>query len=122
MYKYYNCNPQNRQVNDCVVRAISTAQHKDWDEVYTDLSILAQQQCTILDDVGFVEKYLNRLYPSVYYRCDGRRLSIKQFITTHSLGTYLLTMKGHITCIIDGTIYDTWDCGNSIIWGAWEVY
>ena len=105
MYKYYNCNPQNRQVNDCVIRAISTA----------------QQQCTILDDVGFVEKYLNRLYPSVCYRCDGRRLSIKQFITTHSFGTYLLTMRGHITCIIDGTIYDTWDCGDSIIWGAWEV-
>lgn len=121
MYKYYNCNPAHRQVNDCVVRAISLAQNKSWDKVYSELSTLAQQSCVLLDDVSFVEPYLNERYNKTCYKINGHRISVNDFIKQNPLGTYLVTMKGHITCIIDGTIYDTWNCEDNIIWCAWEV-
>ena len=43
------------------------------------------------------------------------------FLETHPTGTYLVTMQGHITCVKEGILYDTWDCRNKLIWCAWEV-
>ena len=37
------------------------------------------------------------------------------------LGTYLITMNGHITVAKDGTIYDTFDCRDRVVRSAWEV-
>lgn len=121
MFTYYNCNPANRQVNDCVVRAISLAQNRNWDIVYSELSTLAQQQCTMLDDVSFIENYLNRLYNTKCFKCKGYRMTVEEFIKNNPIGTFLITMKGHITCVINGKIYDTWDCSENFIWSAWEV-
>ena len=121
MFKYYNCNPAKRQVNDCVIRSISLAQNKSWDDVYSELSNLAQADCTLLDDVTFVEPYLNAKYNKVCFKCDGKRMDVKTFAERNPYGTFLITMRGHITCIKDGIIYDTWDCSDNIIWSAWEV-
>ena len=55
MWKYHNSNPKKREVNDCVIRAISKAENKTWDEVYSELSTLAQNQRILLDDMRFVE-------------------------------------------------------------------
>ena len=32
-----NPNPNNRNTGDCVIRAISIAEDRDWDDVYLDL-------------------------------------------------------------------------------------
>lgn len=37
MYKYYNANARGNFVNDCVVRAISVAEGKTWDETYEEV-------------------------------------------------------------------------------------
>ena len=44
-----------------------------------------------------------------------------EFMEEHPKGTYLVTMKGHITCVIDGVLYDTFDCRDRVMWCAWEV-
>ena len=33
MYKYYNANIHGNFVNDCVIRAISTAEDKSWSDL-----------------------------------------------------------------------------------------
>ena len=66
MWEYYNCNPLKREVNDCVVRAISLAEGKSWDETYQILSEIAQKNAIILDDTLFVEKYLNSKYEAIF--------------------------------------------------------
>lgn len=30
-------------------------------------------------------------------------------------------MSGHITCVIDGTCYDTFDPSDRIVWGIYKV-
>ena len=39
MFRYFNPNPNGRNVSDCTVRAISKATGKDWGEVYLALCI-----------------------------------------------------------------------------------
>ena len=48
-------------------------------------------------------------------------MTVGEFIETHQKGTYLITMQGHITCVRNGVLYDTWDCRDKVIWCAWEV-
>lgn len=121
MWIYYNCNPLKREVNDCVVRAISLAESKSWNYTYQKLSRLAKHEATLLDDTTFVEKYLNARYPTVCYRCNGKRMMVADFLREHPKGTYLISMKSHITCAKEGCIYDIWNCENERIWNVWEV-
>ena len=116
-YKYYNANSKGNFVNDCVIRSISVAENKTWGETYDELSRIAKRNGILLDDVNFVEPLLD-------YRYDRTRFNARtvgEFAQEYPYGVYLVTMLGHITAIIDGTIYDTFDCRNREILDAWTV-
>ena len=117
MYKFYNANARGNFVNDCTIRAISLAEGKTWDETYMELSDIAQKNGIILDDVNFIEPLLDYRYERVCYRDKY----VGDFVEQNPEGTYLITMKGHITCVIDGVLYDTFDCRDRVMWCAWEV-
>lgn len=117
MYKFYNANARGNFVNDCVIRAISVAECKSWDETYEELSIIAKHEGNLLDDVNFVEDYLDQRYKRVKHYAK----TVGEFIEEYPIGTYLITMEGHITVIRDGVLYDTFDCRNRRIWGVWVV-
>ncbi len=117
-YKFYNANARGMFVNDCTIRAISLAEGKTWDETYAELSEIAQQQGIILDDVNFIEPLLDSRYERVCY--DSK--TVGEFAEENPYGVFLITMNGHITCCIDGVIYDTFDCRERTMWCAWEVY
>lgn len=86
-----------------------------------ELAEIARQQGTLLDDSNFVEHYLNERYEKVYYKCMNCNMTLKEFARKYNKGIYLVTMKNHITCVIDGEVYDTWDCSSKNIWCAWNV-
>ena len=121
MFVYLNVNPAKRIVNDCVVRSISLAENRTWDETFDMLSKIAKEESILLDDVTFVDSYLNKKYKRFCYRCNDERVKVKDFCNKRKEGIYLATMRGHITCIIDGIIYDTWDCSNEKTWSIWKV-
>lgn len=116
-YKYYNANPLNRDIADCTIRAISVAECKTWDETYEELSYLAQEEGILLDDVGFIEEYLD----DRYYRVPHYAKTVGEFADEYPYGTFLVTMDNHITVIRDNFIIDTFDCENKIMRSAWEV-
>lgn len=117
MYEYYNANPIGNFVNDCVIRAISLAEGKTWDETYDELSELAQEQGIILDDVNFVEPLLD----SRYERECHDYVSVGDFAKEHPDNIYLITMNNHITCSFYGKIIDSFDCTDRIMKCAWLV-
>ena len=117
MWKYYNANTRGNFVNDCVVRAISKAEEKTWDKTYEELSDIAQYEGILLDDVKFVENYLDKRYKR---QCHYSK-TVGEFIDEFHKGTYLITMPGHITCAINGVLYDTFDCRPRRMWCAWKV-
>lgn len=120
MYHYYNANPRGRHVNDCTVRAISLATGKSWDETYRELSHFAQLLCIMPDDVAYIDSYLLDNFEQEYY-CKDCEITVGDFLKSRRYGTYLITMSGHITCAIDGIIYDTFDPSNKYIWAAYKV-
>lgn len=117
-YQFYNANARGKFVNDCTIRAISVAEGKPWDETYEELSIIAQRNGIILDDVNFIEPLLDSRYERVCYMSK----TVGEFAEENPIGTFLITMNGHITCCIDGVIYDTFDCREREMWCAWEVF
>ena len=117
MYRYYNANARGNFVNDCVVRSISVAEGKTWDEAYRELSNIAQHEGILLDDTKFVEKYLDKRYK----RACHYSKTVGEFMDERPKGIYLVTMPGHITVIINGLLYDTFDCRNRKMWCAWKV-
>lgn len=120
-FRYYNANPLNRNVNDCTVRAISLATNRSWDNTYDRLSEYAQTQGIMPSEVNYIDEFLEDNYNKVYSNRYSQRITVKDFLSNNPYGTFLITMKGHITCAIDGCIYDTFDPGNRIIWDAYRV-
>ena len=118
MYQYYNANANNNFVNDCVIRAISVAENKSWSQTYDVLSKIAKRNGILLDDVDFVEPLLDYRYDRVK---TYPKETVGEFSEQHKIGTFLITMPGHITVLKEGIVYDTFDCRDRQLWSAWEV-
>lgn len=94
-----------KNIGDCVVRAISLASGLDYDVVEDKLYYTAQlldcpERCVccysfLLDNVLCYEPI----------ECEG--MFVGEFADTYNEGIFLVRMDGHITCVIDGEIYDT---------------
>lgn len=120
MFKYLNKNPLGRRVNDCTVRAISLATNKTWDETFRILGEFARAQAIMPDEVTYIDEYLSRHYNRVC-GCRHEKITVGEFVKRNPMGVYLITMSGHITCAIDGCIYDTFDPSDRFVWDAYEV-
>lgn len=117
MYKYYNANPYNRNISDCVIRSLSVLTNRPWNDVYNELSYLAGDVGLMFDRVEFVEDYLDDRYSR---ECHYSK-TVEEFAKEHPYGKYAVTMDNHITAIIDGTIIDTFNPSNRIMRCAWLI-
>lgn len=121
MYKYYNANPLGRHVSDCSIRAISLAEDKSWDEAYQELSEFAREEAITFSEIEFIDKYLADRYPQYCQNQSKKILTVGDFADLKLKGRWLVTMSGHITTVIDGTIYDTFDPSDRYLWCAYLV-
>lgn len=61
------------------------------------------------------------------YLWDYPRVSLKQrptietFSRIYNKGTYIISVKGHLTCISDGVLFDTWDSSQMRVCCAWKI-
>ena len=119
MFTYYNANPYERNVNDCSVREISLATNTSWDNTYDRLSEYAKRQKITFSEVEFLNDYLEERFEKFIpkYRVE----TLQDFLDQNVKGRFLVTMAGHITCVIDGVLYDTFDCSNRYVWNIYRV-
>ena len=117
MYKYYNANVLGNFENDCVVRSISVATGRSWDDVYERLSDIAQYQGTMMDDRKFVRRYLSTKYKKAIKLGN----TVGETAALYPDDVILITMRGHITCSRYGTIFDSFDCRDKEVEDAWIV-
>lgn len=128
MYVYYNDNPGNLNVGDCVIRAISLALSYNWFMVHDELSFLSRKMLdmpssnrvwkTYLKNKGYVENMVETRCPNC--------LTLRSFCESHPLGRYIVStceyakansiiVTGtHLVTVIDGDYFDTWDSGDDI--------
>lgn len=118
-----NPNPKDKQVPDCVVRAISIALNKSWYDVFDDLYIVGRADCNMLSADAVWGRYLvmQGCTPFLLPRNCPHCLSISEFTKVYSNGTYIIGTGGHAVAVIDGDYYDSWDSGNEIASFFWKV-
>lgn len=126
LYIKYNANSKNKKTGDCVVRAICTALNKSWVDTYTDLFNNTIKYGYSVSSKENFKKYLKQLgyemkkQPKKY---DNTKYTVKEFINTcgKSNTTYIISVTGHLTVVINGILYDTWDCSNKKMGNYWEL-
>lgn len=121
MYRYYNNNPFGRNVNDCSVRAIALATERSWDDTYKELSNFARKEGITFSEVEFINDYLSERYPRYCQDMKNKIETLGDFLNLQLPGRWLVTMSGHITAVIDGVCYDTFDPSDRYIWCAYKV-
>lgn len=123
MYIKSNINPQNKQVGDCVIRAISTALNQEWERTYIELAIQGFMMSDMPSSDSVWNEYLKnkglsrRIVPDTCPNC----YTVKQFADEHPTGIYVVFVGQHVVAVIDGNYIDTWDSGDRIPIYYWEV-
>lgn len=119
-YVYYNRNDDKISRNDCVTRAISLASSLPYSSIrkklrYTAKLLDCQKLC-----VSCYEFLIREVLGGTPVNCEG--MTVNDFAELHPYGTYLLRMDGHISTLIDYTVYDIFDCRNHRITNAWKMH
>lgn len=118
-FNYLNVNPLGEEEQDCVCRAISLATGYDYYEIADKLYLTAELfDCDELC-VCCYRHLLDYVFDFPKVRCQG--LTVEEFLDEHPYGTYILRMNGHCTCIINGRLFDTYDCLHRVLTDAWQV-
>lgn len=117
---YYNPNPQDLRVGDCVIRAVSKATGLTWEQTYAKIVVYGFMMSDMpsanrvwreyLKDNGFNRYLIPDSCPNCY--------TVKDFCNDNPNGTYILGIdgnnSGHVVTVINGNYYDTWDSGQEI--------
>ena len=123
MYIKSNINPQNKQVGDCVIRAISTALNQEWERTYIELAIQGFMMSDMPSSDSVWNEYLKskgltrHIVPDTCPNC----YTVKQFADEHQKGKYIVFVGQHVVAVIDGNYIDTWDSGDRVPIYYWEV-
>lgn len=118
-YIYYNANPKNESVSDCVCRAITLATGLDYYDVARKLELTAELwECDKLS-LSSYSNLLDNVFKFKRVYADG--MTVGEFAETHPYGTYILRGVGHCTTVIDGFNVDSFQCTDMVITDGWLV-
>lgn len=124
-YVYHNENPKNlKSAADCVVRAIAKGIGLDWGTVYQGLSPLGLKMKDMPNSDRVYRKYLEqRGYAKEKQpkKPDNTKYTVDEFAANNPKGRYIISVANHLTVVIDGKIYDTWNCSHKAVGNYWEV-
>lgn len=131
-YKRYNANNRGKNVGDCVNRAISLAFNMDYNELhkrllnkmhqfsYNSWKVWPVYEGVIFDlsDIAFAKEVIDDITVAEF---------IDKFAT---VGTYIIETNNrpagkhhghHLTCVIDGVLYDSWDSSKEFVCSYYPV-
>lgn len=118
-----NPNPAQKEVPDCVIRAISIALNMRWLDVYDDLCELGRQEFNMpsADSVWGKYLYIQGFEPFLLpYSCP-KCVTIREFTRIFPVGTYIIGTGSHAVAVINGNYYDSWDSGDQIPSFFWKI-
>lgn len=113
MYKYYNPSPIKANVGDCVIRALSKALNKDWEETYIDVCLQGLKMFDMPSANHVFGTYLKEHGFERHMIPDDRfgDYTLEDFCEEHSEGTYVVILPNHVVTTVDGDYYDLWNSG-----------
>lgn len=126
-FQFYNANPKNRIAGDCVIRAISTATRRSWDDTYRGLfevGFKAKRSMTEKDTYTAYLTALGWLKMPQPKREDGTKFTGDQFCRLLQAQGWTGRMVAHIgghhvVAIVNGKVLDHWNSANGCIGNYW---
>ena len=122
---FHNENPKGLlSSGDCVVRAIAKGTGKQWDEVFNELSRVGLELKDMANAKSVYNKYLQELgYPMEKQprKSNNTKYTAAEFAKKFTKGTYIISLSNHLSLVLDGKIYDTWNCSDKSVGNYWEV-
>ena len=127
-----NVNPQGKDCNDCIFRAIAGGTGISWKDTFAGLCAIGLSLHAMPDYPIVFRKYLKEIGARYVYKSAQAHahsedeasmadLTAGEFIRQHPKGNYVLRVWWHVTCARDGLIYDTWDCSSEKLLEAWVI-
>lgn len=129
LYKYYQPNKKDLkdEQGDCSIRALTKFMNITWVEAFDMLVKYARESQTMINSVSNIQACLEDMgisYVSCYKPKDKKKTTVKDFVKQNKEGTFILYVRSgfrtHLVCSVDGVYYDTWDCGEKIVYGYYE--
>lgn len=115
MWIEYLNNPLGLRVGDCVIRAISKALDKSWEETYIDLCVQGFMMGDLPSSNAIWSTYLKH---KGFKRCTIQDCpdcyDVENFCEENKKGIFVLGTGSHAVTVIDGNYFDAWDCGKEI--------
>ena len=121
MWIRYNPNPTGRTVGDCAVRAVAKALSVSWEDAYNliadagyamgDMPSSDSVWGAVLRQHGFYRSAIPNRCPDCY--------TAEDFARDNPVGVFVLGFGGHVSTVIDGDIYDSWNSSKEIPVYVW---
>ena len=131
-WKMQNVNPQGKDCDDCVFRAIAGGTGISWKDTFAGLCQTGLSLHAMPDYPIVFRKYLKEIGARYVYKsaqahahtedeASTADMTAGEFIRQHPKGNYVLRLWWHVTCARDGFLYDTWDASSEKLLEAWEI-
>ena len=126
MFQYYNAHPCQLEVDDCVKRAITVTTGMEYMDVQRGLNqhkktTGAKKFNSDGNPRSYVENVLGFPRVAIHKNADGTRITANEYCKSHSKGRFIISMAGHWSAVVNGTILDTWDCGKEELYSYYAV-
>lgn len=119
MFIYYNANPKGDKIGDCVVRAISLALNIDYNIIGKMLLENSKRNECYVISIDCYSKLLEDEFKLKKFRSN--KITVGALSKIFSKNTLLIRIKNHLTCSINGDIYDIWNPENEKVDVFWVV-
>ena len=112
-----NVNPKGHKTGDCAVRAIVGVTGMDYRDAIKACAKYACKLCYGITDKQVVEAVLKEygfIKMKQPRKASGKKYTVSEMdkiLTEKQMKQgVLVTVAGHHTCIVNGSVQDTWDC------------
>ena len=119
-YKYYNHNPNNVKIKDCVCRAISTATGLYYEAVDNLLEITSDKYNCDKLCVCCYHKLLENILCYNRIDCDFEK-TVEEVAIENPRNKVVIRIDAHLTASIYGNILDIWDCSEELVDCYWII-
>lgn len=120
LYQYYNRNPDGLHLGDCVCRAISTATGLHYEAVNKLLSLVAKDHNCEKLYLCCYDNLLEDILDYPRFNCFFQS-SVEEVAAKYPRNKLIIRVEGHLTCSINGTIMDIWNCSQEKVDCFWIV-
>lgn len=123
--KQYNANRNQVHTTDCSIRALSLAYGLDYSDVLHQMQAISRvHETNGYRNVAAIRKFTeDHGYEDSYTYPADDRPTVSDFCEANPQGDFLLfvgdtskSRQSHLVCVINGDVYDSWDCTQ------WYVY